>query len=45
MTVPYDLSVITDRGRAIYGATLPGRAVPCKRETPLTSGELDESWA
>jgi 2-keto-4-pentenoate hydratase len=42
MTVPYDPSVITDRGRAIYGATLPGRAVPCKRETPLTPGELDE---
>ena len=42
MTVPYDPSMITDRGRAIYGTTPPGRAVPCKRETPLTPGELDE---
>ena len=42
MSVPYDPSVITDRGRAIYGQTPPGNAVPCDRETPLTRDELDE---
>jgi 2-keto-4-pentenoate hydratase len=42
MSVPSDPSVITDRGRPIYGATPPGRSVPCERETPLGPDELDE---
>lgn len=36
-----DPSVITASGRRIYGATPPGQAVPCARETPLSSDELE----
>jgi 2-keto-4-pentenoate hydratase len=32
--------VITDRGRAIYGPTPPGRSVPCERDTPLSEAEI-----
>ena len=42
MSAPSGPAGITDRGRAIYGATLPGQAIPCKRETPLTPDELVE---
>jgi 2-keto-4-pentenoate hydratase len=42
MSGPSDPSKITDRGRAIYGATLPGQAIPCQRESPLTREELVE---
>ena len=35
-----ETSGITDRGRPIHGATPPGQAVPCRRETPLTADEL-----
>ena len=42
MSVPSDPSVITDRGRAIYGPTPPGQAIPCERDTPLDADELDE---
>src|SRR5262249_2715741 len=42
MSVPYDPSVVTDRGRTIYGATAPGAGIPCERDTPLSQAELDE---
>jgi 2-keto-4-pentenoate hydratase len=42
MSIPHDRSVITDRGRAIYGQTPPGKAVPCDRQSPLTPDELHE---
>jgi 2-keto-4-pentenoate hydratase len=31
---------ITDRGRVLYGATPPGQAVPCARDTQLSSEEV-----
>jgi 2-keto-4-pentenoate hydratase len=31
-----------DRGRPVYGPTPPGGAVPCRRESPLSSIEVDE---
>lgn len=34
-------SVITDRGRQIYGPTPPGAAVLCERSTPLDDAETD----
>jgi 2-keto-4-pentenoate hydratase len=40
--VPYDPAAITDRGRPIYGATPPGQAVPCARDTPLSPAELEQ---
>jgi 2-oxo-3-hexenedioate decarboxylase/2-keto-4-pentenoate hydratase len=42
MSVPHDPSLITDRGRTIYGATPPGEATPCDRASPLTPAELAE---
>ena len=42
MTAPFDPSVITSRGRSIYGPTPPGGATPCARDTPLSPHELDE---
>jgi 2-keto-4-pentenoate hydratase len=42
MSIPHDPSVITDRGRTIYGPTAPGAGVPCERDTPLSQAELDE---
>jgi 2-keto-4-pentenoate hydratase len=30
---------ISERGRAIYGPTPPGQAIPCRRTTPLDEGE------
>ncbi|HEU4976295.1 MAG TPA: fumarylacetoacetate hydrolase family protein [Baekduia sp.] len=41
MSAERDADVVTDRGRLIYGATPPGQAVPCRRDTPLTEDELD----
>jgi hypothetical protein len=42
MTAPFDPSVITSRGRSIYGPTPPGGATPCARDTPLSRDELDD---
>ena len=32
-------SVLSERGRAIYGPTPPGQAIPCQRTTPLDADE------
>lgn len=37
-----DPDAIGESGRAIFGATPPGSAVPCSRESPLTSEERRE---
>lgn len=31
---------LTDRGRALYGSTPPGGAVPCRRSSPLSEHEI-----
>jgi 2-keto-4-pentenoate hydratase len=35
-----DPDVLSERGRAIFGETMPGTAVPCARTTPLDEREL-----
>jgi 2-oxo-3-hexenedioate decarboxylase/2-keto-4-pentenoate hydratase len=41
MTTPFDPSLITDRGRVIYGPTPPGESVPCERDTALAPAEIE----
>jgi 2-keto-4-pentenoate hydratase len=36
-----ELDRITERGRAIYGPTPPGQAIPCRRTTPLDAAERE----
>jgi hypothetical protein len=36
---------LTDRGRPIYGPTLPGQGPPCTRQSPLTGAEVAEVTA
>ena len=40
---PESTELLGDRGRLIYGPTPPGGAVPCRRESRLSSREIDET--
>src|SRR4051812_30835532 len=49
MSLTNDLSSISGNteitlwGRRIHGPTLPGQGIRCKRETPLSAEEIDET--
>ena len=38
-TMSVSPSLLSERGRAIYGPTPPGQAIPCRRTTPLDADE------